>query len=86
MEANHDELKEPHIPALEEETPRKEAEKTAVLTGMLHRYKQHLRELEVDTVNVKTEAEYKTLINQISNAIDKIRILESMLKENNARY
>ncbi|ERI09426.1 30S ribosomal protein S20 family protein [Aneurinibacillus aneurinilyticus ATCC 12856] len=70
MEANHNEGKKAY---------RKSERKTA-LTSALHRYKQHLRELEADTLNVKTEAGRKALTNKIWRIIDKIRVVEAKLK------
>ncbi|WP_047155226.1 hypothetical protein [Aneurinibacillus tyrosinisolvens] len=79
MEVNNGEIKEPLISDVGEEKPYTEAEKKTALTSMLHRYKQHLRDLEIDTLHVKTKAGREALINEISITIDKLRAFEAEL-------
>jgi predicted RNase H-like nuclease len=80
MEANHNEGKKASVLTVNEKKAYRKSERKTALTSALHRYKQHLRELEADTLNVKTEAGRKALTNKIWRIIDKIRVVEAKLK------
>jgi hypothetical protein len=80
MGANHDEIKHSLTFALEEEKVHKEDEREDMLTDILDHCVQNLRKLATDTLHVKTEAGREALINEISNTIDKIRVIDAKLK------